>query len=51
VGDGGAGIAADKWDIVPALCITDARKEVVDFSESYITIAPTLVALADNPKA
>jgi ABC-type amino acid transport substrate-binding protein len=45
-----AGIAADKWDIVPALCITDARKEVVDFSESYITIAPVLVTLTDNPK-
>ena len=45
-----AGIAADKWDIVPALCITDARKEAVDFSESYITIAPVFVALKGNPK-
>lgn len=45
-----AGIAADKWDVVPALCITAARKEVVDFSESYITIAPIFVALAGNPK-
>lgn len=45
-----AGIAADKWDIVPALCITDARKQVVDFSESYITIAPVFVAAAGNPK-
>ena len=45
-----AGIAADKWDIVPALCITDARKQVVDFSESYITIAPVFVALKGNPK-
>jgi ABC-type amino acid transport substrate-binding protein len=45
-----AGIAADKWDIVPALCITEPRKQVVDFSESYITIAPVFVALAGNPK-
>jgi ABC-type amino acid transport substrate-binding protein len=45
-----AGIDADKWDIVPALCITDARKKVVDFSESYITIAPIFVALAGNAK-
>jgi polar amino acid transport system substrate-binding protein len=45
-----AGIDADKWDIVPALCITDARKQVVDFSESYITIAPVFVSLADNSK-
>ncbi len=45
-----AGIDAKKWDIVPALCITDKRKEVIDFSESYITIGATLVAKADNPK-
>jgi len=45
-----AGIAADKWDIVPAMCITDARKKVIDFSESYITIGATFVALKDNPK-
>jgi ABC-type amino acid transport substrate-binding protein len=45
-----AGIEAKKWDIVPAICITDKRKEVVDFSESYITIGATLTALAGNPK-
>ncbi len=45
-----AGIESKKWDIVPALCITDKRKEVVDFSESYITIGATLTALANNPK-
>jgi ABC-type amino acid transport substrate-binding protein len=45
-----AGIASDKWDIVPALCITDARKKVVDFSETYITIGATFVALKDSPK-
>jgi ABC-type amino acid transport substrate-binding protein len=45
-----AGIEGNKWDIVPALCITDKRKEVVDFSESYITIGATLTALKGNPK-
>lgn len=45
-----AGIETKKWDIVPALCITDKRKEVVDFSESYITIGATLTTLASNSK-
>jgi ABC-type amino acid transport substrate-binding protein len=45
-----AGIEGKKWDIVPALCITDKRKEVVDFSESYITIGATLTTLAGNAK-
>jgi polar amino acid transport system substrate-binding protein len=45
-----AGIESKKWDIVPALCITDKRKEVIDFSESYITIGATLTTSANNPK-
>src|SRR5690348_618416 len=45
-----AGIDAKKWDIVPALCITDKRKEVIDFSESYITIGATVTTTKDNPK-
>lgn len=45
-----AGIESKKWDIVPALCITDKRKEVVDFSESYITIGATLTIAANNAK-
>jgi ABC-type amino acid transport substrate-binding protein len=45
-----AGIETKKWDIVPALCITDKRKEVVDFSESYITIGATLTTSANNTK-
>jgi polar amino acid transport system substrate-binding protein len=45
-----AGIEAKKWDIVPAICITDKRKEVIDFSESYITIGATLTTSANNPK-
>jgi ABC-type amino acid transport substrate-binding protein len=45
-----AGIDAKKWDIVPALCITDKRKEVIDFSPSYITIGATVTTSANNPK-
>ncbi|MCC6469425.1 MAG: transporter substrate-binding domain-containing protein [Alphaproteobacteria bacterium] len=45
-----AGVETKKWDIVPALCITDKRKEVVDFSESYITIGATLTTAANNTK-
>ena len=45
-----AGVETKKWDIVPALCITDKRKESIDFSESYITIGGTLVSRTDNPK-
>src|SRR5438105_12063511 len=45
-----AGIDAKKWDIVPALCITEARLKVIDFSPSYITIGATLTTLASNPK-
>jgi ABC-type amino acid transport substrate-binding protein len=45
-----AGIETKKWDIVPALCITDRRKEVVDFSESYITIGATLTTASNNTK-
>lgn len=45
-----AGIATKKWDLVPALCITDKRKEVVDFVATDINIGATLVTLASNPK-
>ncbi|HVX98698.1 MAG TPA: transporter substrate-binding domain-containing protein [Pseudorhodoplanes sp.] len=45
-----AGIDAKKWDIVPALCITEKRKEVIDFSESYITIGATVTTATNNPK-
>jgi ABC-type amino acid transport substrate-binding protein len=45
-----AGIETKKWDIVPALCVTDKRKEVVDFVISDVTIGATLVTLASNPK-
>jgi polar amino acid transport system substrate-binding protein len=45
-----AGIETKKWDLVPALCITDKRKEVVDFVATDINIGATLVTLATNPK-
>jgi ABC-type amino acid transport substrate-binding protein len=45
-----AGVETKKWDVVPALCITDKRKESIDFTQSYITIGGTLVSLANNPK-
>jgi len=45
-----AGIDAKKWDIVPAICITEKRKEVIDFSESYITIGATMATAANNQK-
>jgi polar amino acid transport system substrate-binding protein len=45
-----AGIESGKWDIVPAMCITEKRLEVIDFSASYITIGATLATAADNPK-
>jgi ABC-type amino acid transport substrate-binding protein len=45
-----AGIETKKWDIVPALCVTDKRKEVVDFVITDINIGATLVTLASNPK-
>jgi ABC-type amino acid transport substrate-binding protein len=45
-----AGIDAKKWDIVPALCITEKRKEVIDFSESYITIGATVTTASNNTK-
>jgi len=45
-----AGIETKKWDLVPALCITDKRKEVVDFVATDINIGATLVTLTSNPK-
>lgn len=45
-----AGITTGRWDIVPATCITPARLEVVDFTESYLMLGGVFVALADNPK-
>jgi ABC-type amino acid transport substrate-binding protein len=45
-----AGVEAKKWDIVPGICITDKRKEVVDFTATSITSGATLTSLANNPK-
>jgi len=45
-----AGITTKRWDIVPATCITPARLEVVDFSESYLRIGAIFVTRSDNAK-
>jgi polar amino acid transport system substrate-binding protein len=45
-----AGITTKRWDIVPATCVTPARLEVVDFSESYLRIGAIFVIRSDNPK-
>ena len=45
-----AGVTTGKWDVVPAICITDKRKEVVDFTDPYIDLGGAFIVAADNPK-
>ena len=45
-----AGIATGKWDLVPAICVTPKRMEVVDFTETYLMLGGVVVVLADNDK-
>jgi ABC-type amino acid transport substrate-binding protein len=45
-----AGITTDKWDLAPALCVTDKRKEVIDYSSTYILLGGVLTVLKDNKK-
>lgn len=45
-----AGVTTSKWDIVPAICITEKRKEVVDFTEPYIDLGGAFIVAAENPK-
>jgi ABC-type amino acid transport substrate-binding protein len=45
-----AGITTGKWDIGPALCVTDKRKEVIDYSSTYILLGGVLTVLKDNNK-
>ncbi len=45
-----AGLTTAKWDVVPAICITDKRKEVVDFTEPYIDLGGAFIVAANNPK-
>src|SRR5262249_30368174 len=44
------GIASGKWDIIPALCITAKRQEVIDFADADLKIGGAIAVLADNPK-
>jgi len=45
-----AGITTGKWDLVPAICVTPKREEVIDFSETYLMLGGVLTVLEDNPK-
>jgi ABC-type amino acid transport substrate-binding protein len=45
-----AGITTGKWDMVPAICVTPKREEVVDFSVPYMTIGGVVTVLSDNDK-
>ncbi|MGE4252674.1 MAG: substrate-binding periplasmic protein [Parvibaculaceae bacterium] len=43
-----AGLGSGKWDVVPAICVTPARQEVVDFSSAVMQLGGVLVVLKDN---
>ena len=45
-----AGLGSDKWDVVPAICVTPAREEVVDFSDPVMQLGGVLVVMKDNAK-
>ena len=45
-----AGITTGKWDMVPAMCVTPKREEVVDFSVPYMTIGGVVTVLSENDK-
>jgi len=45
-----AGVTTGKWDMVPAICVTPQREEVVDFSEPYMTIGGVVTVLRENDK-
>ena len=45
-----AGITTGKWDLVPALCVTPKRMEVIDFSETYLMLGGVLTVLKSNDK-
>jgi polar amino acid transport system substrate-binding protein len=44
------GIATGKWDIVPGLCVTPKRAEVVDFTDPYMDVGGVLGFRPDNAK-
>lgn len=43
-----AGIDAAKWDMIPALCITPARQEVIDYSDTTVTVGEVWAVRADS---
>jgi ABC-type amino acid transport substrate-binding protein len=45
-----AGVTTGKWDIAPSLCVTEKRKEAIDYSSTYIMLGGVLTALKDNGK-
>jgi len=45
-----AGITTGKWDIVPTICITPKRQEVVDFTDPYLQLDGAIIVAADNSK-
>jgi ABC-type amino acid transport substrate-binding protein len=45
-----AGITTGKWDMVPAICATPKRDEVIDFSVPYMTIGGVVTVLKENDK-
>jgi ABC-type amino acid transport substrate-binding protein len=45
-----AGVTTGKWDMVPAICATPKRDEVIDFSEPYMTIGGVVTVLQENDK-
>jgi polar amino acid transport system substrate-binding protein len=45
-----AGLQTDKWDVVPALCDTPTREQVIDFITSTVQEKSQYYFLKDNPK-
>lgn len=45
-----AGLGSDKWDVVPAICVTPARDEVVDFSDPVMQLGGVLVVMKESTK-
>jgi ABC-type amino acid transport substrate-binding protein len=44
------GIVTGKYDVVPGICVTPKRAEVIDFSNSHNTTGGALAFLPGNPK-
>jgi cyclohexadienyl dehydratase len=44
------GLQTGKYDMIPALCKTEARAKVIDYSQPYFDLAGVYVVRSDNPK-